>query len=153
MPSNDLRLGILADFLDTVPPEKFDLKDWYISGDVDFEHGPSPYNCGTTACAIGWATAIPEFQAAGFAIYLDNPLFIDHGLLNEAQFTGWDAVERFFGLTYTEAQVLFSASYYNLADIRDPVAVAERLREFVAQETEQRRKEWVGLIVKTDWSR
>lgn len=45
----------LADFLEKLPAERFDYKR-YASGALNLE--PS---CGTVGCALGWATAIPEF--------------------------------------------------------------------------------------------
>lgn len=57
--------------------------------------------CNTAACAIGWATAYPEFKEAG--LHMDNaghPAFA--GLIN------WDALQNFFGATEYEVTRLFS---------------------------------------------
>ncbi len=46
----------LADLLDSLPPERFDYCMWAGS---DWAPGTG-LSCGTTACALGWATTIPE---------------------------------------------------------------------------------------------
>jgi hypothetical protein len=46
----------LADLLESLPPERFDYCMW-AGSDWSPESGLS---CGTTACALGWATTIPE---------------------------------------------------------------------------------------------
>jgi hypothetical protein len=53
---NKERLLKLADFLDALPPERFNYGSWV--GD-DWK-GMQDLSCGTTACALGWATTIPE---------------------------------------------------------------------------------------------
>ncbi len=52
---NTTNLLKLAAFLDTVPCEQFDFGIWASS---------TTLGCGTTACALGWASAIPEFGIA-----------------------------------------------------------------------------------------
>lgn len=51
------RLLVLADFLEKLPPERFDFSRW-----VGEKWGGKPdLSCGTTACGMGWATtAVPE---------------------------------------------------------------------------------------------
>ena len=51
------RLLVLADFLEKLPPERFDFSRW-----VGDKWGGKPdLSCGTTACGMGWATtAVPE---------------------------------------------------------------------------------------------
>lgn len=60
---NKERLLILADFLDTVPEDRFDMRRW---ADAGFSDG----KCGTRACALGWACTILEFQQLG--LYLEE---------------------------------------------------------------------------------
>ncbi len=55
------RLLLLADFLERLPDKRFDYGHWIGNG----WKGDPGLSCGTTACALGWATAIPEFQALG----------------------------------------------------------------------------------------
>lgn len=53
------RIEILADYMETVPDEKFDFSHW---GDENFKDGVT---CGTTGCAIGHATTMPYFTKLG----------------------------------------------------------------------------------------
>src|SRR6185369_6099676 len=82
--------------------------------------------CNTSACALGWATAIPEFAKAGLALRVNEigsgfPTYkgeIDYG-------------ERFFGMTDEESDFCFGNLDYNvLLDRKEaltPKAVAKRL--------------------------
>lgn len=59
------RLEVLALFLETeVVDERFDYAGWV---GTDWE-GREDLSCGTVACALGWATVIPEFQAMGLSL-------------------------------------------------------------------------------------
>lgn len=53
------RLLKLADFLEALDPEDFDYSTWC---NARWTGEPS---CGTTACALGWATAMPCFRRLG----------------------------------------------------------------------------------------
>lgn len=66
---NAERLLKLADFLDTVPPERFEYAVWASEATTDLR---AP-GCGTKACALGWATAIPEFAALGLRLAPHHP--------------------------------------------------------------------------------
>lgn len=61
---NAQRLLLLADFLEKLPPEQFDYEVWVGSA----WKGDPTLSCGTPACALGWATAMPEFQALGLRL-------------------------------------------------------------------------------------
>jgi hypothetical protein len=61
---NKRRLLKLAALLDRVPDEKFDMGTWGTSGRL-IKNAPQ---CATKACALGWATAIPEFYKAGLEL-------------------------------------------------------------------------------------
>lgn len=58
------RLNLLADFLEKLSPARFDYGRWV----GDSWAGKQDLSCGTTACALGWAAAIPEFQALGLEL-------------------------------------------------------------------------------------
>lgn len=100
------RLTVLADFLDKLPEGRFDYSIWV---GHDWQGDPS-LSCGTTACALGWATAIPEFFARG--LFLDKDLecvLLDH----QGDFlSGSDAGAVVFGLLPGEAFYLFSPATY-----------------------------------------
>lgn len=107
---SDRRLTKLCDLLDTLSPRVFtyDLwvgEDW--KGDPDL-------SCGTTACAGGWATTIPEFRRLGLKLHTrklstwtsprPHVIFQFAG----AELEDFDALSRFFRITYWEARYLFS---------------------------------------------
>lgn len=58
------RLLVLAEFLEKLPGERFDYSVWV---GVDWQ-GKSDLSCGTSACALGWAATIPEFQHLGLRL-------------------------------------------------------------------------------------
>jgi hypothetical protein len=112
---NAERLLKLADFLETVPPHSFDMKEW-----ITFTE------CGFAGCAIGWTPkAIP---GEGF--------ILKHHMADEyyPYYNGkerWRAVEEFFELEELEAEHLFMNSKYE--ESPTPNEVAARIREFVTQ--------------------
>lgn len=108
---NKDRLRKLADHLDTVAPEKFDLSNW---------------SCGTTACAVGHACTMPEFQMEGLSTSLNTwgrfPKYLEYD--------SWDAVEAFFDLTHHQARYMFADWCYP-SDEQSPSHVAARVRSMV----------------------
>ncbi len=89
------RLLKLADKLDSVPDEQFSYLSWVGS---DWEGKPD-LSCGTTACALGWATTIPSFRKLGLRL---------HGAVPESPSgTDFDAATGIFGLAYSESIYLF----------------------------------------------
>ncbi|MCY1358659.1 hypothetical protein D9M69_452010 [compost metagenome] len=110
------RLERLCGLLKRVKPEGFDLSGW----------GWSTATCGTVACAVGWATQDPWFRREGLRSEAGYFYPIFEG---EAD---WDAVELFFELSSEEAEHLFSADRYPVDERINPLAVAARIREFVA---------------------
>jgi hypothetical protein len=59
------RLLKLADFLDKLPRKKFDFTTWVNKFTWG---GKADLSCGTTACAMGWATTIPAFRKLGLRL-------------------------------------------------------------------------------------
>lgn len=113
------RLRILADFLDTVPPERFNIEYWHSY-------------CGTTACAIGHAYSIAEFRVAGFSCVRGSLL----GPGFKGRFGG-GAIMAFFGLTSEQAERLFYPVHYERSERRNPSAVAARIRAHLAARVER----------------
>jgi len=58
------RLLKLADVLRKLPEAKFDYGSWVGNN----WKGKSDLSCGTTACALGWATTIPSLRRAGLRL-------------------------------------------------------------------------------------
>ena len=59
------RLLLLCDKLDMLPPSRFDFNKW-VGNDWK---GMPDLQCGTSACGMGWACTIPEFQALGLRMH------------------------------------------------------------------------------------
>lgn len=116
------RLLKLADFLETkVDPKRFNLKYW---ATTDY----MPQSCGTTACAMGWATVC--FPRSGLKI-LQSTFSPTIDLIYKKH-NGWEAVEEFMDLSEMEATWLFDEQAYPLTEPKTgPRAVAERIRQFV----------------------
>jgi hypothetical protein len=119
------RLLRLASWLERIaknPPKtrKFNLSRW-CRRLPKYERTGRFSKCGTVCCAVGEASLIPEFKQAGFRIPYKVPKFEGRA--------GWEAVERFFGLSYHDATYLFMEDSY--VGRTGPDRVAARIREFV----------------------
>lgn len=79
-----------------------DLKK-HAAGHLIKEQG---HGCGSAACALGWASAYPEFNDAGLTVHPSSgyPLFITP---NGNQKLGGDAGAFFFGISIAESESLF----------------------------------------------
>ena len=118
------RLLTLAAFLDSLKPKQFNIGTWREDED-----------CGTVACAVGWATTIPEFQAAGLS--WDER----YGTPRYRRSMDFRSSELFFGLGHSDAVALFTNTWYRSRNPRPwyrsrnprPQTVARRIRQFVAQ--------------------
>lgn len=80
---------------------KFDLSGWLAS---DWNHSPAQ-NCGTTGCAVGLAMLQPAFNEEGFRYNGNDPKYRNH---RDELWTGWRAVNNYFGLTLDQSLDLFS---------------------------------------------
>ena len=117
------RLRLLYSVIAGIPANRIDLYEWRQSA-VSSRHGRSKvaqakhaHTCGTLGCAVGWATAHPDFNAMGFT-YAKYPAsvtgvagwspMITPGSPGRRNY-GWDAVEQFFDLTSSEAETIFAA--------------------------------------------
>lgn len=107
---NTQRLTLLADFLDTIAPEKFSAVNWrhnVIDNDVKRltnAHLLDELTL-TTGDAIGWACAIPEFIAAG--LEWDGVRPTCKSDVTDYYHTRWYAVAYFFDISYDMAEGLF----------------------------------------------
>ena len=72
------RLTKLADYMDSLPPEArkhFHMSDWFKHDGLHPLRGKiltrrHMNDCGTTACALGWAATMPAFQKLGLTYNL-----------------------------------------------------------------------------------
>ena len=126
------RLLFLAAFLDTVNEDRFNLETWrrgeyvHVITDEVLLH-----DCGTTACAVGWACSLPEFRELGLGFHEYYPTLETDDL---GRLHTWDAVERFFDLDSAESSYLFIYTQYSSTNSA-PRDVADRIREFVMERT------------------
>lgn len=135
------RLLKLADFLDTLKRKDFDFGCWVGDGLVDtaFEAYNDVVNqritpgCGTTACALGWATAIPSLRRAGLRLAQGEVC-----LVKDMGKEDYDRPERaaaeVFGLSDEEFQLLFTPGYPDegcLPEEATAKQVAKHIRKFV----------------------
>lgn len=128
---NKKRLLKLADFLETVPAEAFDIVEWQ-SQPASKPEGERPGQCGFAGCAVGWAAHGKLFRS--FKINKAGKL--RYGPDDDA-LRSWVAVDTVFGFTPSsiwfgspEATHLFAAQSY--PDDPTPKQVAKRIRAFVA---------------------
>ena len=137
------RLNRLADFLDTLPPERFDYSrfvgdDWA---------GAQDLSCGTTACALGWACTRPEFQKLGLRLVMNDSGVFPMGMPQCGNYTWQHAAEPVFGITEDDATYLFLSDEHHQDIDYDAVSpsgdasardVAEHIRNFVEHIRENR---------------
>jgi hypothetical protein len=86
--------------------------------------------CGTTACACGYAGMDPWFREQGLKLDQD-------ACMSYKNFIGWSAVQFFFDISEDHAEFLFSEDKYNSFDYpggAKPADVAFRIRCFIDQQ-------------------
>ncbi len=95
------RLLKLADFLAKLPRSSAKAFDMSTLSEVPKDGRPA---CGTSACALGWATAVPSFRKAGLHLTRGG------GVRLKGTRTKWyiEVAMGFFDLEYNEARHLFS---------------------------------------------
>jgi hypothetical protein len=158
------RLYTLAQFLRTIPEEKLDMRIWTAHADNTDKRVLEPiyqdrvmcepenrdiystcvreHNCGTAACALGWATTITEFNRDGLVIANYNPALVDWDTMNVIESDPFRAAAKFFGITLNDASNLFSNNeeFYGWNPDGDededdyvitPVMVADKLEEIL----------------------
>ncbi len=127
------RLLFLADFLDKLPPDRFDYETWV---GPDWQ-GHQDLSCGTRACALGWAATLPRFRRLGLrlAMWDDGSLKGIVKLKNDNDPTA-------YGSPAAAAQAIFGDESKNLffptEEERDytPREVAQKIRRFVERHSE-----------------
>lgn len=115
LPIHIERLRDLYAMIVGIPERKIYLGVWR-TGKFDKADGApdaitaheAAHDCGSTACAVGWACAYPKFQEQGLRFHratygYDVPVFTEH----QTRYQNFAAVQEFFGLTLHEAHGLF----------------------------------------------
>lgn len=90
------------------------------------------YQCGSTACAIGWAAADPWFNKKG--LRLSQNYLSGNAKPQFRRKFGFDAVSAFFGLTSDEENFLFINDSYRRGTRGD---VIRRLEAFIHGKTRE----------------
>jgi hypothetical protein len=97
---NKERLRKWAKLLESVAPENFNMRHY---GDAGKPIGSKPV-CATAACALGWATAVPEFHKAGLRLVAypgDRFATVEYKGLQEEE-----AAVAFFGIDAADARTI-----------------------------------------------
>lgn len=128
---NKERLLKMADFLETLPPHKFDFADYvHIGSKFPAEALAAPEeHCGTTACAVGWLPAMfPEdfkWSETGNRMSLVEVVPLDSPSFSER------AIRVFLDISSDDYDFLFIPSSSTLGPNASAVQVAQQIREFV----------------------
>ena len=107
------RLTMLAEFVETLPPERLSLTRWFGFG---------------KGCAVAWAATDPWFRAQGLRLEDSNNLAECRPGFKDR--SDWAAVATFFEITTGEAQELFGGAR-GLTPA--PATLASRIRAFLAE--------------------
>lgn len=133
---NKRRLEALCRKLDTIPRKRFNYSHWV---DVDWEGKPD-LSCGTSACALGWATTVPCLRQAGLRLVKDNAgsyVSLRGSRLNQDDDPSISAAKHVFDITYDEAYYLFIPKDDFIGGAAKPGAeatakqVARHIRKFI----------------------
>ncbi len=114
----------LADFLETVPPEDFDLAKWRLRSPVSaIRLGPITLRqgCGFAGCALGWAAHMEVFPGLTLGAK-DNTVYY-------RGYSEFRAAATLFEVNTETAVFLFHENSYWPGYV-EPGDVAERLRRF-----------------------
>ena len=123
------RLTKLADYMETVPRNKFSMAYWFQharAGTHTHRFGRTlsakdMNHCGTKACAVGWAATMPEFQRLGLRI-----------APKEAGIAPFSKAKKVFDLTTAQAHYLFGyTDEYGNVSVFTPKQWAKRARTFI----------------------
>ncbi|WP_425919436.1 hypothetical protein [Acinetobacter sp. TSRC1-2] len=143
----------LADFLEKLDPNRFDIRTWRRpnKNSVGFISDQQLLSdCNTVACAIGWAVTLPKWRDAGFYMdtlditkeHLSSPLSRPYTMAivkwrDNPQVDSYEALKEGLNLPIGMAEVLFDYNNYADEEYTSGGTVAERIREFCNTPTEE----------------
>lgn len=138
-PRNFERLSELVSLLQTIPTENFSLSRWVSS---DYSGGDKAVGelieCGTVACAIGWACLHKPFQQLGLSLKVNDdhesllPCYRNPKSRFASELWGQIAICNFFNLKPQECDYLFYADAYRQDNVEPSIAnVVSRIQNFV----------------------
>jgi len=108
----------MADFVETLPEETFDLSTWKRETD-----------CGTVCCAIGWAAQKKLFRGLSFQFSETYGLEAAYSSGDKLE-CGFAAVTQLFNITLETVLKIFINSAYEKGE-DSPRHVSQRIRELV----------------------
>ena len=133
-------LLLVAKKLETLPANRFDFEVWV---GPDWK-GHADLSCGASACALGWATTIPEIAALGLVLRSNEDTV--HGFVDlesnkpptedyEYSRRSINAAGAVFEISYEAAQYLFIPGSWDngLEDSAEATEVAAHIRAFVTR--------------------
>ena len=109
------RLLKLADFLDQLPPQKFDFDTIAVEGEKPHKEAlkARTEHCGTTACAVGWMPAVfPRLTRWTRQPLWGGCMHIQVAPAGHGRARNFKVAEQVFGLTEQEADWLFMPDAY-----------------------------------------
>lgn len=122
------RLLKLADFLRKLPSKRFNYCVWVALNWV----GKLDVSCDTTACALGWATAMPEFRRLGLylnrtrQVSLRGYRVVDRRAIQPSVY----AAAKLFGISVNQAMYLFVPDCNELGFRASAKDVAKHIERF-----------------------
>lgn len=124
------RLTTLIRFMSSLPRSAnrhFDMESWFShSGDHEIKGAITQRimrDCGTTACALGWACTIPSFRKAGLHLEVGFRAPMYGGVI------GLSSATRFFEITGLQSLDLFDGTIED----KTPKQWAKRARGLLKQ--------------------
>lgn len=125
------RIRTLYAVLAGIPKEYTDLHTWAAVPLQELAPTANTivHNCGSTACALGWAALYPEFQEQG--LYPENDVGRTPAF---GAALGFNAAQGFFCLSSAEACVLFGTRYAAYTDSPMKAACYEGLPDMGSKE-------------------
>jgi hypothetical protein len=132
------RLLTLAKFLRTVPKKRFNMGFWAAGKFCGKVNEPEHNQCGTAACAMGWACTIPEFRRAGLKL-IDSRFDDGYSIPVYKEHAEFDAARKFFGLpefgVVPRTDGTYVSSYLFGGDnVNSPIAAAKRIERYIKLE-------------------
>lgn len=158
---NKERLLAMASYMEQLPPDKYDQDSWLtgleasaisvdMRGRVTLKEG----FCGTAACVLGHAPAVPELKDQGLYIRLVESMYSGAaGIRNEetgrifrptsaricaidkdgSEQEGFNAGSTFFDITQDDAEIIFGATTFATLDFYsgDPLTPDDQLEPWM----------------------
>lgn len=108
-----------------VPEEQFDYNQW-VGNDWG---GRADLSCGTSACALGWATTIPSFRKLGLRLQRDSMGSADVVNVKTGVNNAFSVAENLFSISREQSYRLFSPQAGESA--ATAIEVAVKIQRFV----------------------